>query len=242
MARTIWESTADITLDELVVRLTDIFGEAPNKSSISRRLKQEGWQKKRNKLSNKTQQKTQQEKQKPIKNNKVENGSLVAKNATKILTTEQKIDKTLESLVLDADAKRKIILKHRRRIKHLGELQEATMESVESLNGMDVERDEDKIKATLVLSNAISGTLDKLTSVQEMLFKQEMLVCGITPDDFQQSEQERRMHSLHLLQGISEQESQARSSKIPELMARLAEFERLEIDGIDAVAFDDEDL
>lgn len=231
MARTIWENTEDITLDELVEKLSGIFGEVPDKSGIAKKIKKEGWIKK---IAVKNSTKIPQDLKKPNKNNNVQHEVAVLENSTK--TTEQKIDEVLEELVLDANAKKKIILKHRRRIKHLGELQEATMQNIESLYGLDAERDADKIKATIMINTALSATLEKMASVQESVFKQEVLVSGIVPEDFQQSEQERRMQSLHLLEGISEQESQARANKIPELMERLAQFESMELDGCEALA------
>lgn len=238
MARTIWENTTDISYDDLIERLVELFGDdAPTaKATICARAKKEQWKKRTN--LKKSERKSEQKTKNSNENNKVELALSLDKKRTEqaIQTTEQKIDEVLEGLVLDANAKKKIILKHRRRIKHLGELQEATMQNIESLYGLDAELDADKIKATIMTNTALSAMLEKMASVQESVFKQEVLVSGIVPEDFQQSEQERRMQSLHLLEGISEQESQARANKIPELMERLAQFESMELDGCEALA------
>lgn len=211
VARAIWEVTPVITLQELAELLQEAFGTAPSQSAIHRKIKQQGWQKKSPKL----QTNARVEKQ----NNKVA-----------ILTDEtvEKIEQQMESLVLDAHARKQIILKHRRRIKQLGELQDDTIGTLQSLHGLDRDLDSEAIKTNIVVADAISRTLDKLTGVQKTLFEQEMLVCGITSDDFMQSEQERRMQSLDKLGDLNDQEKQARADKVPQLMQRLLEFEQLE--------------
>lgn len=206
VAKITWENT-QITYRELECALKNMFGdEAVTYSSIQRKAKKEGWSRKE-----------------PNKYAFVDGNYLIQ-------DTKHKIQKHMDSVVADVATKKNIILKHRRRLATLGELQESAMEELSGIYGLDIEKDSDIIKQKLLMSKSLSDILGTFGALQKIVAEQEFAVYQITPDDFGPSEADKRAKSLEMLGIIDEQERQARHDKLPQLMARLKELENANLD------------
>lgn len=249
-AQTIWENTPNITWRELADKLATLFDgmETPSYSSINRRAKKYNWQKttipkggnKRNKHATGA---TSSETNSPqsLENNKED------ENATSLIVateeTEQKIYAELENLVLTAQEKKAIISKHRKRLRHLGELLENTVDTIDILHSLDAKTDGEKIQRVIVVSETLSRTLNQLTNSQKVIAEQEFVVCGITVDDFKESEHDKRQASLNALAGLNESASMQREKTQLEMLERLSRFEKIAESGnFDELVEDNEDV
>lgn len=259
-ARTIWENS-HISYADLLDKLVELFGDdAPkSKGTISKRAKKEHWKKR--KIMPKSKKSggkngnggndvcqngnvLSENVKKSSKNNNVEigNGGNDGNDLTVWQETQQKIHQEAEKLVLSAKQKSAIIFKHRKRVRDLGRLQDGTVAVLDTLHALDPELDGEMIARTITIAETLSRTTKQLSDTQKVLFEQEMIASGITLDDFKQSEQERRLESLQMLEGIHEEERLARERQLPMLQKRLAEFERLELGGdLDSNFADDHD-
>ncbi|WP_230656898.1 hypothetical protein [Psychrobacter sp. I-STPA10] len=273
-ARLIWETTPKISYSELIEQLKDVFGdEAPkSKSTISNRIKKEGWVKKRT-LKKGSNSKKEGEKERTEgerssntvermgktvqsaehKNNKDEEGQALEVYRT----AEQKAERVAENLVMSVEQRAERIVTHRKRLRRLGVLQDTLTELATEILEVDFNfipscdkegGDGDVIAKKLVMADTLSQTLSKLTASQKMIAEMEFPICGISAEDFSQSEQDRRLEALEALAGIDEEERAARARLHGSLMNRLESIERMEhdpdfftnTDDIDDVDFDEE--
>ena len=162
--------------------------------------------------------------------------------------SEKRIYREVEKLILDNQQKTEVIIKHRKRIRQAGELWETNAKLLQALKGLNPNEDGETIKQILVSAESISRTLTALTMSQKVLFEQEMLVCGIKWEDFEMSEQDRRMEGMKALDGIYEEAQRKREELQQAMQRRLPEFENLTLDDAElgesdyaAVYEDDED-
>lgn len=261
-ARVIWENTPSMSDRDLLARLQEVYGDKAPKthSAITRRRNKEKWVKK---SSTRAKSSTTSRHQKKFpstkksdddpetldntdKNNKETQSTKQAPAGTTLTVwqeTEEKILKEVERLTLDAEQKKAIILKHRKRLRQLGELQDSTIDTVNTLYGLDPKHNGDEIVQTITIAEVLSKTLKQLTDSQKTIAEQELPLCGITPEDFSQSEQEKRMQSLEALSYIDEEQRVMRQAKQLEMRERLKEFEAMQLEGIDEFEpnFDDDD-
>lgn len=79
----------------------------------------------------------------------------------------------------------------------------------------------EKLKRALMLSKSLSDTTNSLAASLKMISEVELPLCGITPEDFKQSEQERRLGALEGLGDIYNEEREAREALTAELNDRL---------------------
>lgn len=243
-ARFIWENTPNLTDRELIEQLKTGYGNAAPKSSgtISKRRKKENWDKnslvqtfkkdmdlEANSDGSKPEwkQKPQNTHLIPSKTNKAEN----LESDTELEAAGSKIEGIVESVVIDAQGRAKIIKNTRRRFDNLGQLFDQALTAALSLQGYANAASEDpkageQIQKALLLSESLSDTVGNLAKSLKIIAEVEMPLCGITSDDFKQSDQDRRLNALAALGDIHEQEQAARARLIPELHARLLEIEK----------------
>lgn len=243
-ARFIWENTPNITDRELIEQLKTGYGNAAPKSSgtISKRRKKENWDK--NSLVQTSKQDMDLEansdgskpewKQKPQNNHLISSKTNKAQNLesdTELEAAGSKIEGIVESVVIDAQGRAKIIKNTRRRFDNLGQLFDQALTAALSLQGYANAASEDpeageQVQKALLLSESLSDTVGNLAKSLKIIAEVEMPLCGITADDFKQSDQDRRLNALAALGNIHEQEQAARERLIPQLHARLLEIEK----------------
>ena len=243
-ARFIWENTPNLTDRELIEQLKTGYGNAAPKSSgtISKRRKKENWDKNSLVQTSKKdmdleansdgskpewKQKPQNTHLIPSKTNKAEN----LESDTELEAAGSKIEGIVESVVIDAQGRAKIIKNTRSRFDNLGQLFDQALTAALSLQGYANAASEDpeaseQFQKTLLLSESLSDTVGNLAKSLKIIAEVEMPLCGITSDDFKQSDQDRRLNALAALGDIHEQEQAARARLIPELHARLLEIEK----------------
>lgn len=81
------------------------------------------------------------------------------------------------------------------------------------------------LQKSMMLSKTLTDTATNLAVGLKTLSEVDMPLCGITPDDFKESDQDRRLGALAKLGDIHEKEKQARDGLLPELHERLREIE-----------------
>lgn len=263
VARAVWENTPDISYEDLLNQLKDLFGDkAPtSKSTLANRIKKENWVKaslvrepvkmseaRLDKITSNIEQKTTKHEKQDDQNNKDKSGQ----NLEVYRTINAEIDATKENVVMSVKERSKIILKHRRRLHNAGVLEDAILAmSIDvansvlnpELNSVSVEptesgddfqfyegEEESPISRKLNVIKSLSNVLTNVTTAQKVIAEQEMPMCGITPDDFQQSEQDRRLGLLKSLEGIDEEERIARARLQKELLERMQVITQLEHD------------
>lgn len=185
-------------------------------------------------------------KQENDKNNKVKNEPENQVYRTIINETQ----KTKQKIVLSTEQRASVIIKHRNRLHNLGALEDAiimlSLDVAENvLNPTPIELDhvgtgddddyklydeEDPIAKKLGVIKSLSFVLGNLTQAQKVIAEQEMPMCGISAEDFKQSEQERRLGALEALSGIEEEERLAREKLRKELQERMQVITQLEND------------
>lgn len=79
----------------------------------------------------------------------------------------------------------------------------------------------EKLKRALMLSKSLSDTTTSLAIAVKTISEVELPLCGITPEDFKQSDQERRLGALEALGDIHIEEQEARERLEAELNDRL---------------------
>ncbi len=239
MARAIYENTPNISLTDLLDRLKEMFGDdAPkSKSTLSRKIKKESWQVKTGievVTDEEIKKKNKQAKKKPKQELLPKANDRELQVFEKVKQAEQKIEQELNNLTLTAQQRAEIIVKHRNRLQSLGTYQDYILTLACNISNYDIdsdsEKDGDSIRKILIMSKEMSSTLNQLTSAQKLIAEQEFALCGITADDFTQSEQERRLGALSLLDGIADEEREARHRLKGQLMERLEWIEDLEND------------
>ena len=110
------------------------------------------------------------------------------------------------------------------------------MGTLNMLHGKDLDADGEEIQRIIIVAETSSRTLAQLSATQKIVFEQEMAVCGITVDDFKESEQDRRMKGIEQLAGIAERERLERQKGLAGLQDRLRRFRELEVDELAASA------
>lgn len=259
-ARAIWENTVKISDEDLRERLFEVYGENAPKSTgtISKRRKKENWVKKSlvgvSDFGSESGSKQEVKKNNGSKNtpnspptpenNKEESEEVGSKTGSEIIVwqeVEEKVKREAIKLAMSTEQKAQLVIKHRRRLFQLGELQENTLGVVNSLSGLKPKLDGEEIIQTIAIAEVLSKTLKQLTDSQKTIAEQELPLCGIKPEDFHQSEAEKRMQSIAALSGIDEAERQRRKAKTPELMARLKEIESLNLDDVGMPDIEDEE-
>ena len=269
-ARFIWENTALISDRELLHELTIHFKDKAPKSNgtVSKRRNKEGWKKntevkERNHTEPKVEpamepvvktrnQSSKSKKVVPPKNNKAKK----REPAGYLEPINRKLVAIAESVVMSANDRNRIINKHRKRYETAGKIGDRSLVLLIALLDMvdDNESDPETLQKALVVSDSSSQILERIVKSLKVLSEVELPLCGIGPEDFQQSEQERRLGALDKLKGISEKEKLARDTKKPQLAERLAEIRQMEssidfnaepitddvIDDVDYTAVDDD--
>lgn len=243
VARFIWENTDKITDRELVKQMEEAHGEYAPKSggSISKKRNKEGWVKKvliknddmgqkkessESGIRKKRNQNTQESNFDSTKTNKAQNleSKLVLESKT------DKIEQLTKDIVVNRETKAALILKTRKRFAEIGGITDSLVEMIIGLISKAFEEgaDPDDIQKALVLSDSLSKSASKLADVAKILAEIELPLSGIGPDDFSESEQERRLGALEKLKGIDESERKARDEKRPLLAQRLLEMRQME--------------
>lgn len=243
-ARFIWENTPNLTDRELIEQLKTGYGNAAPKSSgtISKRRKKENWvknslvqtSKKDMNLEANSDGSKPEWKQKPQNTHLISSKTNKAQNMesdTELEAAGSKIEGIVESVVIDAQGRAKIIKNTRRRFDNLGQLFDQALTAALSLQGYANAASEDpeageQVQKALLLSESLSDTVGNLAKSLKIIAEVEMPLCGITADDFKQSDQDRRLNALAALGDIHEQEQAARARLIPQLHARLLEIEK----------------
>lgn len=85
----------------------------------------------------------------------------------------------------------------------------------------EVEAAAKRVQKAMVLSKALTDTTTSLAIALKTISEVEMPLCGITPDDFKQSDQDRRLGALAALGDIDKTEREARERLKPQLHERL---------------------
>ena len=85
----------------------------------------------------------------------------------------------------------------------------------------EVEAASQNLQRAMVLSKSLTETTTSLAMALKTISEVEMPLCGITADDFKQSDQDRRLGALAALGDINQKEREARERLQPELHERL---------------------
>ncbi len=85
----------------------------------------------------------------------------------------------------------------------------------------EVEAAAQRLQRAMVLSKSLTETTTSLSMALKTISEVEMPLCGITADDFKQSDQDRRLDALAALGDINKKEREAREQLQPELYERL---------------------
>ena len=257
-AKVLWENTPDITDSQIIASLQPHYGDLvpTSNGTYSKKRSKERWVKKnpvkpKPRIRKKVEKKPPKvEKLTPEMENetgtmekKWKNGAseLVvfsaetnkAENMEKSATLENVtagFEEILDSIVLSAKDRAKIIVKHRKRWEKQGFILDSIMEISTGLleDVDDPSADADAIQKKIAVLGIINNTLDITTRANKIISEVEMPLCGITADDFQQSAQDIRLNALSHFSGIDEEERLARDRLKPELFARLRELEQVE--------------
>lgn len=258
-AKLIWETTVKISDRDLIEQLTLTFGELAPKSSstISKRRRKEDWQKGKPARSKKAKPKADS-KQAGLKKSRTQNTPTPKVSPTPTNRAENVDSKTpvdskntvlaeiTDSVIMTEQQRIAIIIKSRKRLENAGLLTDHGLRIALSVLDHVENGDGEEIQKAIVVSDSLATTVDKLARSIKLIAEVEMPLCGITPDDFTQSERERRMGALNSFGDISEEEDAARAEKHPRLMARLARLIEREDDpsfgrGTDPNLEDDDD-
>ncbi|MDO5769964.1 MAG: hypothetical protein Q4P13_10700 [Psychrobacter sp.] len=249
-ARTIWEHNPDISHDDLISQLVELYGKdaAPtSKSSISYRIKKEGWIKKklikstaetdreRDKLSKTVEQIVEHGQPFDKQNNKDKSGQ----NKGVYRTVSDSFDDIANELIVSAETKQKKIIDTRKSFAKISKLNNSIIELGLEIANSELSADPDddietaKSKAQefskkVVLFDTLSHAANKVVATQKTLVEVEFQLYGIAPDDLQQSAQEKRIGMLKLLDGLSEEEDVRRDELNQLMLERLKEFESME--------------
>ena len=85
----------------------------------------------------------------------------------------------------------------------------------------EVEAASQNLQRAMVLSKSLTETTTSLAMALKTISEVEMPLCGITADDFKQSDQDRRLGALAAMGDINQKEREARERLQPELHERL---------------------
>ncbi|WP_198331412.1 hypothetical protein [Psychrobacter aquimaris] len=232
VARLLWENTNKITDADIITQLEVEFGNEVPKSTgtISKRRKKEEWQKNTLPAAAKR-KKTQEESGKNRKNSKPKTSNNLPKT-NKAQTVEESphleekkalVDGIMDNVVMSAKQRAAIIVKHRKRWKKQGDIQDNVVSlSLSLLDDLDdKDADPETIQKKIAVINILANALDVTTRASKTISEVELPLCGITPEDFSQSDQDRRLGALEALGDIDGQEREARDRLKAELDDRL---------------------
>lgn len=236
-ARLIWENTPVITDRELVEQLKASFGnEAPKSNgTVSKRRKKEEWVKKSMVIPSKNyppKQESKVDKDGKIGNQNKKNSTLVPSKTNKAQNMEKStkqepenilLEQITDSVVMSVKERAAIIVKHRKRWKTQGNIHDnVTSLALSLLDDLDnIDADPETIQKKIAVINILANTLDVTTRAAKIISEVELPLCGITPEDFKQSEQDRRLGALESLGDIDGEERAARERLTAELQDRL---------------------
>jgi hypothetical protein len=239
-AKMLWENTPEITYDEIIDILQPIHGDSAPKSkgSISKRKSKERWVK-RNPLKMPRKEETKGNKAAKTSGNRRKSGNLSAQEITNVSTKTNKaqkreispiqetlngkLEQIIDTVVLSAKDRAATIVKHRKRWKAQGNIQDNVVTLALGLldDLEDINADPETIQKKIAVINILANTLDVTTRAGKIISEVELPLCGITPEDFKQSEQERRLGALESLGNISQEETVARERLTAELQDRM---------------------
>lgn len=232
VARLLWENTNKITDADIIAQLEVEFGnEAPKSTgTISKRRKKEEWQK--NTLPAAVKRKKTQEESGKNRNNSKRKTSNILPKTNKAQTAEESpyleekkalVDGIMDNVVMSAKQRAAIIVKHRKRWKKQGDIQDNVVSlSLSLLDDLeDLDADPETIQKKIAVINILANALDVTTRASKTISEVELPLCGITPEDFKQSDQERRLGALEALGDIHIEEQEARERLEAELNDRL---------------------
>lgn len=212
MARVIWENS-NITYRELSETLKSTYGEkAPNSSAVCKKANAEKWSRKE---PNKT----------PCTVDN-ETGRMIA-------NTQQKIQHEMQKVEANAKEKAQIIANNKKSLKRLRNFFDIVMDKAEAVADIDPKESPDDARIGIVVAKELSNILSNASAVQKAIAEQEFVFYQITPEDFGQSEADKRMASMALMGDIEEEQRQIRQAKMPELIERLKNIESMSVDDID---------
>ena len=227
----------------MIEQLTISFGELAPKSNgtISKRRKKEDWQKAsvlkpkraRRKVEPKQAENAEKWNQNDPKTKVVPSATNRAQNVEPVANLEPKksvIVENNDSVIMTDKQRAAIIIKSRNRLDKVGVLSDHGIRIALSVLDHIETGDGEEIQKAIVVSDALATTVDKLARSIKLIAEVEMPMCGITPDDFTQSDRDRRIGSLNQFGNINEEEDAARAEKQPLLMARLARLQEREND------------
>lgn len=249
MARLIWENTPEISYAEVLDQLQMTFGDAApkSKSTLTKKIRQGEWTKKavvktqKDPASDTRTEKVREQRPLDSKNDPGKNNrEKKAANSIDARTIERGIEEISNNLIMSAEQRAKIIIKHRKSISKLGVLKDRVIDLALELMDTDFdmpdpiqieggEREDDAaanaVTKRMAVLDVTSQALARLTAAQKTTAEVEFPLCGISPDDFQQSEQQRRLDALETLDGIDDEERRMRDKLSQELHERLQIFE-----------------
>lgn len=164
-------------------------------------------------------------------------------------TLNGKLDEIMDNVVMGAKDRAAVIVKTRKRYKNLGhlfdqslaitlsikDLAEKALQAEIDMNKAGASNDERKqaelenaaeiaveaLKRALMLSKSLTDATTSLSISLKTISEVELPLCGITPEDFSQSDQERRLGALEALGDINAEEEEARVRLKAELDDRL---------------------
>ncbi|WP_440464362.1 hypothetical protein [Psychrobacter sp. ASPA161_6] len=236
----LWENTPEITYDEIRDYLTPTYGDEVPKSngSMSKRKSKEKWVK-RNPLKLPKKEEIKGNKQAKSKGNSPKKGNPPSKEITNISRKTNKaqkreispaqemlngkLEEITDNVVMSAKERATIIVKHRKRWRTQGDIQDnLTSLALSLLDDLeDIDADPETIQKKIAVINILANTLDVSTRSAKIISEVELPLCGITPEDFSQSDQERRLGALEALGDINAEEEAARTRLKAELDDRL---------------------
>lgn len=236
----LWENTPEITYDEIRDHLSPTYGDEVPKSngSMSKRKSKEKWVK-RNPLELPKKEEIKGNKGAKGKGNPAKKGNPTSKKNTSISLEANKaqnreispiqemlngkLEQITDNVVLGAKQRASMIIKHRKRWSKQGDIQDnVVMLSLGLLDDLeDVDADPETIQKKIAVINILANVLDVTTRAGKTISEVELPLCGITPEDFSQSDQERRLGLLKGLGDIYNEEDEARIILKAELDERL---------------------
>lgn len=236
----LWENTPEITYDEIRDVLQPTYGDAVPKSngSMSKRKSREKWSK-QNPLKTTKKQEVAGNIKAKTKQKGGKSGNLPAREIA-IISTETnkaqneeislaremlngKLEEISDTVVMGAKDRAAIIVRHRKRWKTQGSIHDnLTGLALSLLDDLDdINADPEAVQKKIAVINILANTLDVTTRTAKTISEVELPLCGITPEDFKQSEQERRLGALEGLGDIYNEEREAREALTAELNDRL---------------------
>lgn len=236
----LWENTPEITYDEIRDALSPTYGDEVPRSngSMSKRKSKEKWVK-RNPLETPKKEEIKGNKQAKGKGNAAKKGNPSSKKTTNISRKTNKaqkqeispaqeilngkLEEITDNVVMSAKQRAAMIVKHRKRWEKQGDIQDNVVSlSLSLLDDLDdPEADPETIQKKIAVINILANALDVTTRASKTISEVELPLCGITPEDFSQSEQDRRLGALEALGDIHTEEQEARERLKAELDDRL---------------------